>query len=95
MLPRKKKLVNSNNDEIESVKVSDRCLESRPCQHEVTIKFKNGQTETSTMRSPDIEKKYGKYIPYANSHGSIWKKYPENFAENIKAYEETQQHKLK
>lgn len=96
MFPRKKQSDNNYAySEIESVKVSERCYESRPCQHDVTVKFKQGKTEKFRMSSPEIERDYGNYIPYANSHGSIWKKYPDHFAENIKNYEEKQKLKIK
>ena len=95
MLPRKRNSTAVIHDEIKSVKVSERCYESRPCQHEVTVKYKQGSSESFLMSSPEIERDYGKFIPYGNSHGSIWKKHPDHFASNIKAYEEAQKLKAK
>lgn len=79
-----------------SVEVDQRCHESRPCQHKVTIKYTDGTQKKSTlMRSPDIEKQFGAYIPYGNTHGSLWKKHPQDFAENIREYEENKKYQPK
>lgn len=74
---------------IKSVYVNDLCHESIPCQHHVTIVYENGQEEKKgLMKSPDIEKQYGNYLLFGNSHGALWKKYPVDFAENIEACEQ-------
>jgi len=54
---------------IDSVEVSNMCYETYPCQHDVTIKYKDGTQDKSCMPSPDIEKQYGKYLPNGSTHG--------------------------
>ncbi len=60
MKPRKK--------EIESVKPGSSCAESYPCQHSLTIKYKDGTTEETWANGREIAEKYLNYLD-ANDKG--------------------------
>lgn len=59
--------------EIVSVEPSSSCAESYPCQHTLTIKYKDGTTEETGSNGRDIAKKYFNYLNENNkNHFSVY-----------------------
>jgi hypothetical protein len=54
--------MNPRKKEIASVKPSSSCAESYPCQHSLTIKYKDGTTENGWSNGREIAKKYFNYL---------------------------------
>lgn len=48
--------------EIVSVKAGDGCAESYPCQHEITIRYKDGTEEQRWANGRTIAREYGNYL---------------------------------
>ena len=66
--------MNPRKKEINSVKPSDWCAESFPCQHDVTIKYKDGTEKTKSDYSGlKLFEKYGKFLSKADAeHFSMY-----------------------
>lgn len=52
----------SQDEEIQSIVMSKTCLKSMPCQHEVTVIFKDGSKEQSTLYVTEIYKRYWDFL---------------------------------
>ena len=53
--------MNSRDKEIQSVEAGG-CAETYPCQHSVTITFKDGTTKEQGATGPEVAKKYFNYL---------------------------------